>query len=193
MFNRRVVLHADQTVVKSGKRIALGEAEALKVAADAGLPAPQVRNVYFTPDGQGCIRMDHIKGQLLDELWPDMSVEQKRNLARQLREVIKKMRSVAPPAHFIGTCDGTEILDTRLYSTYHSPACRDEGAFNDFLLSGLYEHTPPLVREAFSRRLQTGHPVVLSHCNLTPRSILVQDGEIQGLVDWEDSGWYPEY
>ncbi|CAG7565866.1 unnamed protein product [Fusarium equiseti] len=127
MFNRRVVLHADQTVVKSGKCVALGEAEALKVVAHAGLPAPRVRDVYVTPDGQSCI------------------------------------------------------------------PCRDEGAFNDILLSGLYEHTPPLVREAFVRRLQTGHRVVLSHCDLKPRNILVQNGKIQGLVDWEDSGWYPEY
>lgn len=193
MFNRRVVLHADGTVVKSGKRIALGEAEALKVAAHAGIPAPRVRDAYVTADGQGCIRMDYIKGQPLDTLWPDMSVQEKRDIALQLRELIEKMRSVAPLAHLIGACDGTEIRDTRLYSTYHSPACRHEGAFNDFLLSGLYEHTPPLVREAFSRRLQTNHRVVLSHCDLTPRNILVQDGKIQGLVDWEDSGWFPEY
>jgi len=68
MVNRRVVLHADQTVVKSGERIALGEAEALKVAADAGLPAPRVCDMYFTPEGKACIRMDYIKGQPLDKL-----------------------------------------------------------------------------------------------------------------------------
>ena len=86
--------------------------------------------------------MEYIKGQPLDTVWPDMSVEQKRNIARRVRKLIEKMRSVAPPAHVIGACDGTEIRDTRLYSTYHFPACRDEGAFNDFLLSSLYEHTP---------------------------------------------------
>lgn len=41
MFHRKVVLHPDDTVVKSGKRIAIGEAEALKVAALAGIPAPR--------------------------------------------------------------------------------------------------------------------------------------------------------
>ena len=35
--------------------------------------------------------------------------------------------------------------------------------------------------------------IVLSHCDLTPRNILVQDGKIQGLVDWENSGWFPKY
>ncbi|KAF4332454.1 phosphotransferase [Fusarium beomiforme] len=132
-------------------------------------------------------------GQSLDKLWPDMSVQQKKNIAGQLREMLEKMRPVAPPAHFIGACDGTEIRDTRLYFTYHSPPCRDEKAFNEFLLSALYEHTPSLVRRAFSQRLRTDHRVVFSHCDLTLRNILVQDGKIQGLVDWEDIVWYPEY
>lgn len=193
MFNRKVVLLADKTVVKSGKRIAIGEAEALKVAAHAGIPVPRVHDVHTASDGQGRITMDYIQGQPLDELWPEMSVEQKKDIARQLQDVVKRMRSVAPPPHLIGACDGTEIRDTRLYFTYHSPPCRDEKAFNEFLLSALFEHTPPLVRVALSRRLRTNHRIVLSHCDLTPRNVLVQDGKIKGLVDWEDSGWYPEY
>jgi aminoglycoside phosphotransferase len=192
MFNRKVVLHSDGTVVKSGKRIAVGEAEALKVAALTGIPAPRVLEANTTPDGQ-YIRMSYIRGQSLDTLWPSMSVDQKKDIAGQLRIIVEKMRSVAPPANLIGACDGTEIRDTRVHFTYHSPPCRDEKAFNEYLSSALLEHTPPLVREAFIRRLRTDHRVVLSHCDLTPRNILVQDGKIQGLVDWEDSGWYPEY
>ncbi|KAH8675139.1 kinase-like domain-containing protein [Ilyonectria robusta] len=193
MFNRRVVLHPDNTVVKSGKRIAIGEAEALKVAALAGVPAPCVHDAHAAPNGQVHIRMSYIQGQSLDTLWPEMSTEQKKDIARQLRVMIEKMRSVAPPPHLISACDGSEIRDTRVHFTYHSSACQDESAFNEFLLSALYEQTPPLVREAFSRRLRTDHRIVLSHCDLTPRNILVEDGKIKGLVDWEDSGWYPEY
>jgi hypothetical protein len=42
MFDRKVVLYLDNTMVKSGKRIAIGEAEALKVAALTGIPAPRL-------------------------------------------------------------------------------------------------------------------------------------------------------
>jgi aminoglycoside phosphotransferase len=34
---------------------------------------------------------------------------------------------------------------------------------------------------------------VLTHGDLTPRNILVQDDVITGIVDWEYSGFYPEY
>lgn len=193
MFNRKVVLHPDNTVVKSGKRIAMGEADALRVAALAGIPVPAIHDTHTTPDGQVQIRMGYVQGQSLDTLWPEMSVDQKTDIARQLRVIVDKMRSVAPPGNLISACDGSEIRDTRVHFTYHSPPCQDEKAFNEFLLSGLYEDTPSLVREALSRRLRTDHRIVFTHCDLTPRNILVQDGKIQGLVDWEDSGWYPEY
>ncbi|UNI14719.1 hypothetical protein JDV02_001320 [Purpureocillium takamizusanense] len=195
LFNRRIVLQPDNTVVKSGKRIAVGEAEALRVAAQAGIPAPSVHDVHLSSDGGGRIRMDYIDGQPLDQLWPDMCAAQRKDVALQLREIVDRMRSAAPPPpNLIGACDGTEIRDTRLYFTYHSAPCRDEAGFNEFLLSSLYKVTPPLVWEAFTRRLRTDHRIVLSHCDLTPRNILVdKDGRIIGLVDWEDSGWYPEY
>jgi aminoglycoside phosphotransferase (APT) family kinase protein len=186
-------LQADKTVVKAGKRIPSGEAEALKVAVNAGIPAPSVRDTCTTSDGEVRITMDYIQGETLEKLWPNMSVEEKKDIAQQIRQIVEKMRSITPPTDFIGACDGTEIRDTRIHFTYHSPPCRNEKDFNEFLLSALYEPTPPLLREAFSRRLRTDHRVVFSHCDLAPRNILVEDGKIQGLVDWEDAGWYPEY
>jgi len=103
------------------------------------------------------------------------------------------MRSMEAPRDLISACDGTEIRDSRVYFTYHAPACRDEHAFNEYLLSSLEAPTPPLVRGALSRGLRTDHRIVLSHCDLAPRNIIVQEVKITGLVDWEDSGWYPEY
>ena len=39
---------------------------------------------------------------------------------------------------------------------------------------------------------RTGHAIVFTHADLNMRNILVDGGE-PGLVDWENSGWYPEY
>ncbi|KAI0409918.1 kinase-like domain-containing protein [Xylaria palmicola] len=193
MFNRKVILRPNNTVVKSGKRIPIGEAKALEIAVNAGVPAPHVHKIDAAPDGQNHLHMSYIRGQSLETLWVDMSIDQKTDIAQQLRGLLETMRSVVPPTGVISACDGTEIRDTRLHFTYHSPPCYDEAGFNKFLLSSLHEHIPPLVKEAISRRLRTDHRIVLTHCDLTPRNILVRDGQISGLVDWEDSGWYPEY
>ncbi|OAQ79569.1 phosphotransferase enzyme family domain-containing protein [Purpureocillium lilacinum] len=101
LFNRKVVLYPDNTVVKSGKRIAIGEADALKVAEAAGIPAPAVHDAHTDSDGVKHIRMSYIEGETLDKLWPDLPAEKK--------------------------------------------------------------------------------------------NILVHDGKVKGIIDWEDSGWYPAY
>ncbi|KAH0593877.1 hypothetical protein MHUMG1_08199 [Metarhizium humberi] len=193
LFHRKVVHRSDGVVVKSGKRLAVGEAEAMRVARKAGLPVPHVHQAKTFPDGKSEIHMDYVQGESLDKLWPTMSVEEKKDVCRQLREILEQMRSIAPPCELIGACDGTEIRDTRVLNTYHHPPCRDEEMFNGFLLSSLFKITPEAVREALSLHLRTDHRIVLSHCDLAPRNILVQDGKITGLVDWEDGGWYHEY
>ncbi|SPO01160.1 uncharacterized protein DNG_03907 [Cephalotrichum gorgonifer] len=103
------------------------------------------------------------------------------------------MRSIKPREEHIRSCGGSQVRDSRDYFPYTAPACRNELEFNDYLLTGLMYHTPPALRTAFSRRLRTGHRVVFTHADLAPRNIIVRDGKIVGLLDWEDAGWYPEY
>ncbi|KAL7926961.1 kinase-like domain-containing protein [Trichoderma austrokoningii] len=193
LFRRKVVLQPDGTVIKSGKRIPAGEVEALRQAASAGLPAPCLHEVHVAADGETRIRMGYVEGQSLDKLWADLSSQEKKDITQQLGKIVDQMRAVTPPPRLIGACDGTEIRDLRAYSTCHSPPCHSEEEFNAFLLSSLHVNTPPLLREAFSGRLRTNHRIVFSHCDLAPRNIMVKDGKITGLVDWEHSGWYPEY
>lgn len=60
-------------------------------------------------------------------------------------------------------------------------------------MTSLLPNTPPALRGAFSRRLRTSHRIVFTHGDLAPRNIIVRDGKIVGLLDWEDAEWYPEY
>jgi thiamine kinase-like enzyme len=36
-------------------------------------------------------------------------------------------------------------------------------------------------------------PPVFTHGDLNPFNILVRDDRVVGIVDWEFSGWYPDY
>jgi len=83
LFNRSVVLYPDNTVVKSGHRIMVGEAEALKTAARAGVPVPVVHEASTASNGRVNIRMDYIPGESLEKLWPAMSADEKMNIAHQ--------------------------------------------------------------------------------------------------------------
>ncbi|KAI1116544.1 kinase-like domain-containing protein [Nemania sp. NC0429] len=62
---------------------------------------------------------------------------------------------------------------------------------------------PFVNEEEFNKTLQIGalpgvshrggHQIVLTHGDLNMRNVLVHNGRLSGTVDWENSGWYPEY
>ncbi|ATY58577.1 kinase-like domain [Cordyceps militaris] len=190
---RRVVLEPNNTVVKAGRHLVLAEADAIKVASDAGLPVPRLHSVSTNEHRVVEIRMDYIPGQSLDKLWPTMSADEKKSVASQLREIIEQMRAMEPPPNYIGCCGGTGIRETTVHSRDEGPVCKDETEFNNYLVSSLFKQIPTVLRTSFRNHLRTDHRIVFSHGDLTPRNIMMQDGKISGVVDWEDAGWYPEY
>ncbi|PGH11236.1 hypothetical protein AJ79_04967 [Helicocarpus griseus UAMH5409] len=165
----RVELHHGNIAVKRGVGINLGEAEALRISETAGLPVPHVHAVGNS-DGDKYIQMDFVPGQTLEQVWEDMSGQEKQDIARQLGHIITTMRSVPPPTQSICSCDDTGIRDSRAYQT-----------------------TSPAVHDAFAAKLRITHRIVLSHCDLAPRNIIVRDGKVVVLIDWGDAGWYPEH
>lgn len=191
-LTRKVVLTADNVVVKSGEHISVSEAEAMKVAARADIPVPQLLGTSQT-ERETSIRMSYIRGETLEKVWPNLSEQQRQDIAAQIRDILIKMRSLTPPEGFIGSCDGTGVWDTRAHFTYDGPVCRDEAEFNGCLSSSLAAKTPEMLRRAFCGQLGTGHGVVFTHGDLAPRNIMIEGGRVTGLMDWEESAWYPAY
>lgn len=37
------------------------------------------------------------------------------------------------------------------------------------------------------------HEIVFTHGDFRPPNIIVKDGRVSAIIDWELSGWYPEY
>lgn len=112
-------------------------------------------------------------------------------IAEQMKEYVSQLRKIPASAN----------PDMSICNTL-GEACRDtriRGA----------EPVGPFLDEAFSRVLwfpdhpgRRGHTVVFTHADLNPRNILVDrasrpDGTVgwcvTGIVDWENSGYYPEY
>lgn len=88
---------------------------------------------------------------------------------------------------------GGGILDWRIGDSQREQLrFRDELEFNQFLTNDL-----PLDEEArrqISKSHDVEHDIVFTHADLNLRNILVDEmGRISGIVDWECTGWYPEY
>jgi thiamine kinase-like enzyme len=40
---------------------------------------------------------------------------------------------------------------------------------------------------------QHSHEILFTHGDISPRNIMVRDGHIAAIIDWQYAGWYPEY
>lgn len=192
-YSRIVTLHPGNVIKKCGRGVCPYEVDGLRVAEAAGLPVPHPYGAETTPDGVTRVAMSYVEGQALSDVWATLSPDGRKAVARQLRDIVGVMRAVPAPAAYIGACGGNQIRDRRSITTHMAPPCTSEAEFNNFLLSSLFDKIPQPIYKAFARRLRTGHRIVLTHGDLAPRNIMVKDGRITALVDWEEAGWYPEY
>lgn len=198
-FDRTVKLRlSDNTVIKTGSKIRQqSEVAALRFIAQLGLPTPRVLEVFdgdiFEFEQQSNIRMNYIEGQTLESVWPTMSTQEKRDICLQLRQMLDKMREAEWPATTIGSCDGGPVRDGRLYSVKSGGPFTNQEDLNNFILD-IWEQTPQPMRDALiEHQRSTNYRIVFAHGDLHQNNILVKDGKITGLIDWEQAGWYPEY
>ena len=40
---------------------------------------------------------------------------------------------------------------------------------------------------------QDRHRIVFTHGDIRPSNVIIRNGDLSGIIDWEMSGWYPEY
>jgi aminoglycoside phosphotransferase (APT) family kinase protein len=173
-------------------RVTHGERLALELAAQLELPVPHVHEAQVEAEAGGFIRMDFVDGERLDLVWPNMTTQEKDSICQQLREILTKMRSLPWETGLIGSCSGGPAKDCRQYSVYSDGPYKDEATFTKSFYFDLVKSTPALIRSALFQ-LHDNHRIVFSHGDLAQHNILVKDGQIKGLIDWEFAGWYPEH
>jgi hypothetical protein len=151
-------------------------------------------------------------GVTLESMWPLLSVDQNTSIQGQLNSIFTALRSTPFPP-------GQAKLETSAikFGSFVSATCKgmrrqarvskvpitSEAEFNDFLC-----HRPgrPVSSWAHMIRsaMQDNHALVMTHADLHQRNIMVkwedptahEEGRgirITVLIDWELSGWYPEY
>lgn len=172
-------------------------------AATHGVLAPKVRAVYdihtvsSTRPSASAMVSDRVPGDRLSEVWGDLSDEGRSSIVAQLRQQISNMRSCTQS--YIGRINNRSTYN--FYERVPGKACGpfiDEEHFDEWCLSRVPEGLFGLTRQKWTKWLEKERqrPVrrfVLTHGNLSPRNIIVDDGSITGIVDWEMSGFWPEY
>lgn len=147
-------------------------------------------NPFSSPEAS--LLTTRLPGQPLSlclEILSDFDLEQ---ISNQLKHYLSQLRGIPKTINLeMAICNiiGKACHDPRIQGGQPVGTFEDEAAFSQTLRYS----------DEAARR---GHKIVFTHADLNPRNILVDrvaqpDGtrgwEVTGIVDWETSGYYPEY
>ncbi|KAL7275126.1 hypothetical protein RUND412_001945 [Rhizina undulata] len=197
----RTVVKLDDIVVKRGKiKAARDEAELLSfIRRHTKIPVPEVLGIHDDESSWSYLFMSYVEGERLQNQWTTMTDEMKSDIQCQLNSMMLELRRLEkPPSQPLGSLHYHVCRDATRHAREGPSACESE--FIEFLLSAIRQTTikrrPALVhhvRTIFKELLGKEHGIVLTHGDLHPRNIIVRDGKVVSILDWEMGGWYPEH
>ncbi|KAJ5951478.1 uncharacterized protein N7479_009891 [Penicillium vulpinum] len=136
--------------------------------------------------------MEYFRGTSLDIAWNrgHLSQDQKKYIINQVAGYISQLRRLEPPQEgIVASTTFDKAFDHRLGCWSFGPFKSHEG-FHAYIRADVPPETfGPKVTECHSRRYRT----CFTHADLAPRNIMVDNGKVSAIVDWQFGGWYPEY
>lgn len=197
----KVVQLSGDLVIKGGPCMTRGEAETQILAANLGFRVPTVHRVFrhtlpdieFQSEECWLMVMDFIPGVLLEKLWPTLEQDAQKNIAKQVAQLIQELQSTSVSEFGLGPVGGNDGEPWigpyfTLYGAGPFSTLSDmEAWYNHKLdvcirLRRLPEDTPRFRFDA----------VALTHQDIAPRNIIIQEGNGQLiLIDWSMGGIYP--
>ncbi|KAG5993610.1 hypothetical protein E4U43_003453 [Claviceps pusilla] len=129
-------------------------------------------------------------GSCLDAL----SHSEEEALVRDLQEALSQLRAIPKriaPEYAISNVLGKACFDGRIEMHAHFGA-RKNRLVGPFVDEAEFHNRLREIR--FPNILQReGHQIVFTHGDLHSANILMHNGRLSGIIDWETAGWFPEY
>jgi Phosphotransferase enzyme family len=188
-----------------------GQAYMLKYATEvAGVQAPKLHQVYKQENAMVMVT-DFDSGVGLDTVWKNLDNPNKISIKKDLQEQIRRMRVYTKSS--IGRVNSTGQLDPR--ATFRDPyqpetatsctAFATEEEFDHYKVTELRSRHP-VSADRLRNKIQKlsgnySQKFVLTHGDLNARNIQVKRAteagrpvwRISAILDWEHSGFFPEY
>lgn len=138
--------------------------------------------------------MEFVEGDTLHDVWGDLDDNQKDFIITQLKAYFDQLRAIK--SDFIGSVDGTYCED-QIFSDDRGAygPFKNENEFRQGCTNAMYESRRDHWSQTVAGYIRALPPaeIVLTHNDLHPRNIIVRDGKVVAIIDWELAGFYPEY
>ncbi|KAL7938312.1 kinase-like domain-containing protein [Trichoderma chlorosporum] len=193
VFDHRLIKRfGENKVRKSGPMLRPYEAETMKfIAEKTTIPVPKVYDTDWQDGNMTAILMEYIPGKTLDKVWDDLDKEQKMSIALELKGYMEQLGKLK--GEYIGALNRGKALIGKK-SPHECGPFETERAFNRYILEDIATTTPEMVRLYARYSLWNHHEINFTHGDFAPRNIIIDENyKVAAILDWEESGWYPEH
>ena len=214
----KIVALNDDIVVKYGGCVDTWEGQALVYLERhvPEVPAPRLFAMFYD-SRQLFLIMQRIPGVQLNSIWPSLVESEKDDIIAKLQVIFEAMRKAECPwPNFFGGLDGGGIYHYLFYSQHGDRKFLGPFSNEPAFVAGLVGNYRALVTrnnlpdykarfyEKYLARVLQGHRPTLTHGDVQQKNIMVventgrlnnQGGRLFdiALVDWENSGWFPDF
>lgn len=167
------------------------------VAANTSIPVPRILDV-LDDRGNLFVIMTRLPGIQAKVAMKDLDDQGWRQFEQDIQNWWYQLRSLVPPTNVVGSLLGTASLQRRMSMDIPIGPFDNIAAFHHYLMTLCPEDqgSPPydeFRRLAPIKSFNKPHRLCFTHGDLVPHNLLMENGRLSGLVDFESSGWFPEY
>ena len=139
--------------------------------------------------------MSRIDGVTLDEFLGSRELPDTNQVIGDLKDILAQLRGLPPPSNMVSSLYGRPVYCARI------PESRDPigpfpniGAFHEYLFTIVHAHADHDGLRVLAQKSHTKpHRLYFTHGDLNRDNIIVKNGRIAGIIDWQTAGWLPEY
>lgn len=153
------------------------------------VPAPLWIDDYKDHEQNTVLIMTEVPGQPLSSVFHRLSYEEREQLSQDLKSTIHQLRRIPNFSSYrFANAFGGALFDYRVGGTF-GPFAQASDFHNYIIPSYTSENTKAPMRPIHARYQES----FFTHADLNWRNIIMNQGRLSGLVDWECAGYCPQY
>ncbi|OJI79790.1 hypothetical protein ASPTUDRAFT_194565 [Aspergillus tubingensis CBS 134.48] len=162
------------------------------------IPVPTINDSWEEKDKHTLTLMRRIPGEPLSNVWSELTPNEKETIAKQVASYIHQLRPLQ--SNKIQGLGGRPVFSNFMFKNNSSssgeieiprgPFTSDDELWAD-MERGLDERIPEAARVRLRQRMPAAMPYTFTHGDLTIGNIMVEGGELTGIIGWEMAGYFP--
>ncbi|KAL2757919.1 hypothetical protein ACRALDRAFT_207150 [Sodiomyces alcalophilus JCM 7366] len=157
--------------------------------ANTTIPVPTIVEQWTEHDRYFLVAR-RIPGEPLNVAWPTL---ERDRLAKQTADYLDQLRHLTSPR--IQSLDGEPVYSAFLFRADHGvargPFSTDDELWAAFEKVLQKRRVPPAACQRLRERMPASTPYTFTHGDLTNVNIMVENGRLTGIIDWEAGGYFP--